>query len=64
MPTPQEIAYDQTVREDIELFRQQAEAFTAGQLTISSAPYVCGEAFTASASPVFTWCAPKCPPAW
>ncbi|MBS1875144.1 MAG: nitrite/sulfite reductase [Acidobacteria bacterium] len=33
MPTPQEIAYDQTVREDIELFRQQAEAFTAGQLT-------------------------------
>lgn len=33
MQTPQEIAYDKTVREDIELFRQQAEAFTAGQLT-------------------------------
>ncbi len=33
MPSSQEIAYDQTVREDIELFRQQAEAFVAGQLT-------------------------------
>src|SRR5690349_19909848 len=33
MPTEQEIAYDQTVRRDIELFREQAEAFVAGQLT-------------------------------
>ncbi len=33
MPTEQEIAYDRTVREDIELFRQQAQAFMTGQLT-------------------------------
>ncbi len=33
MPTEQEIAYDKTVREDIELFRREAESFTAGQLT-------------------------------
>ncbi len=32
-PTDQELAYDQTVREDIEAFREQATAFLAGQLT-------------------------------
>ena len=33
LPTPQEIEYDQTVRKDIENFREQAELYTAGQLT-------------------------------
>lgn len=33
MPTSTETCYDATVREDIELFREQAEAFLAGQLT-------------------------------
>lgn len=33
MPTAQELSYDQTVREDIEKFREQAELFISGQLT-------------------------------
>ena len=33
MPTEIETSYDATVRQDIELFRTQAEAFLAGQLT-------------------------------
>src|SRR5436309_4164060 len=33
MATSVESQYDATVREDIELFRTQAEAFVAGQLT-------------------------------
>src|SRR3979411_2964696 len=33
MATELELSYDQTVRADIELFRTQAEAFLAGQLT-------------------------------
>lgn len=33
MPNAQELAYDQTVREDIELFRQSAQEYMAGQLT-------------------------------
>ena len=33
MPTQTELAYDATVREDIELFRSQANAYLAGQLT-------------------------------
>jgi sulfite reductase beta subunit-like hemoprotein len=33
MPTDIEQSYDQTVRQDIELFREQSEAFLAGQLT-------------------------------
>lgn len=33
LPTAQELVYDKTVREDIEEFRQRAEAFLAGQLT-------------------------------
>ncbi len=31
--TALELSYDETVRQDIELFRKQAEAYTAGQLT-------------------------------
>ncbi len=33
MPTAVEESYDLTVRRDIELFREQAEAFMAGKLT-------------------------------
>jgi sulfite reductase beta subunit-like hemoprotein len=33
MPTAQELAYDGTVREDIELFRKSAQAYMDGQLT-------------------------------
>ena len=47
-----ETNYDATVRQDIELFRKQAEAFWQAELqTISSAPSACAVAFTANARP-------------